>query len=392
VLFDTIFTTLESNATMQNASQRRPRIARRAALIAVLVCATCSMRESTAWATPTACGGSCCPLRVQDQLWLVSDRGLGCNVADGAGRLQYWRYDCQQLWTRASLNELLAAEDPDLITTVFVHGNRIGRDEAFTRGWSAYRALVRRADERPVRFIIWSWPSDPVRGLLDDARLKANRTNVTGYYLAWFLDRLNPQSSLSLWGHSYGARAVTGALHLLGGGQLAGRVLGERVHPRRDAAQVVLLVAALDNHWLIPGHTHGRAMSQTQELLLVNNSADRLLKRYHLLYGRRSCATALGYFGISRGSLGADGNKVRQVDASCQVGKRHQVAFYLGAPGLMGPVRATLLKSGLTAPLASEEQAGPEAVSAETIAEPDATSGPELIEAKTEQGVVAAVD
>jgi hypothetical protein len=330
---------------------------------------------------------------MQDQLWLVSDRGLGCNVTDGVHRLQYWRYDCQQRWTRASLDELRAAEDPEMVTTVFVHGNRVPCDEAFTKGWSAYRSLVRCADERPVRFVIWSWPSDPVRGLLDDARLKANRTNITGYYLAWFLDHLNPQSSLSLWGHSYGARAVTGALHLLGGGQLAGRVLDERLHPERDPAQVVLLAAAIDNHWLIPGHTHGQAMSQTDELLLVNNSSDRLLKRYHLLYGRRSCAAALGYLGISRRSLGIEGNKVRQVDASCQIGKQHFFALYLQAPGLMAPIRATLLKSVLTTAPAEVQQRVEvdQPVEAERPVETE-TAGPEIIEAKSAQPVVAAAD
>ena len=378
---------------MQDALQRKPLVARRAVLWAALVCATVSTRMPSAWATPGTSGTSCCSLRAGDQLWLVSDRGLGCNVADGAPRLQYWRYDCQRLWTRASLDELLAAEDPEMVTTVFVHGNRVSCDEAFTKGWSAYRGLVRCADERPVRFVIWSWPSDPVRGLIDDARLKASRTNLTGYYLAWFLDRLSPQSPLSLWGHSYGARAVTGALHLLGGGQLAGRVLDERVHPERDPAQVVLLAAALDNHWLIPGHTHGQAISQTEELLLINNSSDRLLKRYHLLYGRRSCAAALGYLGISQRSLGVEGNKVQQLDASCQIGKQHIFALYLQAPGLMAPIRATLLKSVLTtAPVETEGRAGSEMAVPETPADPQAPAGPEIIEAQTEQPVVAAAD
>ncbi len=303
-----------------------------------------------AWASSTAC---CCSVRMQDQLWLVSDRTLGCNVACDAERLQYWRYDCQRQWTRSSLQELLAAEDPHMSTTVFVHGNRIPADDAFTKGWSAYRALIRCAGDEPLRFIIWSWPSDSVRGLVNDARVKANRTNVTGYYMAWFLDHLDPQVPLSLWAHSFGARAATGALHLLGGGTLCGHVLDERVHARREAAQVVLFAAAINNDWLLPERFHGQAMSQTSGLLLVNNSCDRLLKRYHIIDGRRSCAEALGYTGLWSGAWGVEAYKVCQLDACCQVGKRHLLALYLGSPGLMARVRGTLLaRPAPTAPAA----------------------------------------
>jgi hypothetical protein len=287
----------------------------------------------------------CCPLREQDQVWLVSDRSLGCNVECEVERLQYWRYDCQRRWTRASLNELLAAEDPAMTTTLFLHGNRISSDEAFTKGWSAYRTLVHCADERPIRFIIWSWPSDPIRGPIEDARVKAARTNVTGYYLAWFIDRLSPEAPLGLWAHSFGARAVTGALHLLGGGALSGHVLHERVHPERAPAQVALLAAAIDNHWLLPGRYHGQAITQTSQLLLVNNSCDALLKRYHFLYHRRSCQEALGYTGMNAGYLGEEADKVLQIDAGDQVGKQHLFALYLQAPGLMARVRATLLQA-----------------------------------------------
>src|SRR6185295_5183622 len=90
-------------------------------------------------ATHAASSKACCP-RPQDQVWLVSNRGLGCNVEQQATKLKYWRYDCERSWVRSNLAELLAADDRG-VTTVFVHGNRIPRDEAFTKGWSAYRML-----------------------------------------------------------------------------------------------------------------------------------------------------------------------------------------------------------------------------------------------------------
>lgn len=274
-------------------------------------------------------------------MWLVSNRGLGCNIEQQVQNLKYWRYDCERSWVRSSLAELLAADDGG-VTTVFVHGNRITCDEAFTKGWGAYRTLVRCADERPVRFIIWSWPSDPIRGPVQDAREKACRTNPSGYCLGWFLDRLNPETPVSLMAHSFGARIVTGALHVLGGGQIDGRRLDERNHPIRQAMPVVLLVAALDNDWLMPGRYHGQAMSQVSSMLLVNNSCDMLLKRYHLIYGRRCSQQALGFTGLASWAAGVDWTKVSQVNAASIVGRRHSFAGYIGSSDLVARMRPHL--------------------------------------------------
>jgi hypothetical protein len=297
---------------------------------------------------PRLCAGDCQACRPQprsqDQVWLVSNRGLGCDVEAQAAQLRYWRYDREKGWLRASLAELNAADDKSAITTVFVHGNRIDWCEAFTRGWTAYRTLVRCADERPVRFVIWSWPSEAVHGPINDAREKACRTNPSGFYLAWFLDQLDPEAPLSLWAHSLGARVVTGALHLLGGGELDGHRLAERQRANRSSVQAVLVVAALDNDWLLPGHFHGHAMSQVSNMLLVNNCCDALLKRYHLIYGRRCPQEALGCTGLGTwGVTGADWNKVCQTNACSIAGRRHVLASYLASPDLVARMRSYLL-------------------------------------------------
>ena len=322
-------------------SFRRETLPRLVGLYVVLIAL-----HSTQQASYAASSKPCCP-RPQDQVWLVSNRGLGCNVEQQVPNLKYWRYDCERSWVRSSLAELLAADDSG-VTTVFVHGNRIGCDEAFTKGWGAYRTLVRCADERPVRFIIWSWPSEPIRGPVQDAREKACRTNPSGYYLGWFLDRLNPETPVSLMAHSFGARVVTGALHVLGGGQIDGHRLDERNHPVRQAMPVVLLVAALDNDWLMPGRFHGQAMSQVSSMLLVNNSCDILLKRYHRIYGRRCSQQALGYTGLaSWAATAADWTKVSQLNAASIVGRRHAFAGYIGSSDLVARMRPHLLFESL---------------------------------------------
>ncbi len=333
-------------------------------------------------AQAVAGGSGCCGLRPQDQLWLVSERSLGCASNCVEPRLQYWRYDCQRHWTRADLDELLTAEDSEMNTVVYLHGNRLSPGDAFERAWTSYRSLVRCADERPIRYIAWSWPSDKMGGPIEDARIKAARTDTTAYYLAWFLDRLDPNAPLSLWAHSFGARAATGSLHLLGGGELCGRVL-ERVHPERVPANAVLLASALDNGWIVPGRFHGQALTMTAHMLLVNNCADRLLKRYEILSGRRSGRVALGYTGISRRALGAQAAKVTQIDASGYVGKQHQFMLYVQSASLMARMRAALLSAPRGVPSKNP------ADSAEEV-DPGKQTGPELAAAATETELDAA--
>jgi len=294
---------------------------------------------------PKVCQSECLSLpRPQDQLWLVSDRCLDrCVVDQQAPQLETWRYDPQKSWVHSGLNELFSAENPQAVTTIFVHGNRIPPDEAFTKGWNAYRTMVQHADERPFRFIIWSWPSEAVRGPVHDAREKADRSNASGYYLGWFLDRLPSGNAVSLWGHSLGARVVTGALHLLGGGTLCDHQLGQPSHATRKPMQVVLLVAAIDDDWLMPGSCHGQAMSQVSRMFLVNNGCDALLKRYQLLYPGRGHEQALGFNGLSPECVaGDDWGKVNQIDAAYQVGKRHAFDGYLCSADLVDQMRPYL--------------------------------------------------
>ncbi len=109
---------------------------------------------------------------------------------------------------------------------------------------------------------------------------------------------------------------------------------------------MVLIAAAVDNDWILPGHCHGRALSVVDRLLLVNNGCDRILARYHWLYGRRSCAEALGYTGlVGGGQLGAELSKITQFDACCNVGTDHDWALYFGSPAVVGRIVPLLFRT-----------------------------------------------
>ena len=95
---------------------------------------------------------------------------------------------------------------------------------------------------------------------------------------------------------------------------------------------VVLLAAALNSDWLCPGHYHGQAMSQVDQMLLVNNQQDRAMKYYHFssTSGRPQ---ALGFCGPT--CIDAAGaSKIIERNVSRYVGKEHDLFCYLSAPGV----------------------------------------------------------
>jgi hypothetical protein len=121
---------------------------------------------------------------------------------------------------------------------------------------------------------------------------------------------------------------VTGALHLLAGGQLSGLQLGERAHPsRRPPIRAALVAAAVHESWIRPGSVHGRALEQVDQMLLVNNHRDPAMRFYHLAFAGR--VRPLGYGGISRASLGEFADRVRIVDATGAVGRSHALGDYV---------------------------------------------------------------
>ena len=118
-------------------------------------------------------------------------------------------------------------------TWIFVHGNQIPPEEAIKRGMAVYRRV--RADAPsagPIRFVIWSWPSERNTNRLRDANIKQNRTNVESFLLGSYLAAIASDHPVRLIGYSFGARIVGGALHLASGGQLDGHCLGGGSEPK----------------------------------------------------------------------------------------------------------------------------------------------------------------
>ena len=237
--------------------------------------------EATAAATSaTPCGESCRLLRRHDEIWLVSTRALGCPADAATPALQFRKYDGSGGWTDATLEAFLASDNPAIPTDFFVHGN-FDSDKAVHMGLTVYGRYAAFAPaDRPLRFVIWLWPTDRGKHPLQLTRMHARRSDADAFYLGWLVARIDHRVKIGLVGYSLGARVVTGAAHLLGGGQLIGLTLPLDAKAPRQTVRLTLLAAAEDCDWLSPGHPNGEALPFVDKMLLLNNGCDAMLKYY----------------------------------------------------------------------------------------------------------------
>lgn len=277
-----------------------------------------------------------------DDVWLISTRHLGCpswdKTADVDLRVEHY-LGKEVDWVDSSLGEFLTSNDPTTPMFIYVHGNQISRYEAIVRALRLQRNVLGCNYVSPVRLVIWSWPSEKARGYVRDARVKAARTNIEGYYFGSFLSQLDSTTTVNIVAYSFGARVTSGALHLLGGGELLGRTLPGAHSRPPHSFRVAMLAAALHSHWLQSGACHEFAMSQMDRLLLQYNSCDPVLQRYRFIekHGRPA---ALGYTGMYVDET--QGVWIEQRDACCIVGKSHAEINYTTSPELMQQIHNVL--------------------------------------------------
>lgn len=302
----------------------------------------------------------CHGIRRGDEIDVVNTRSI-CGVGDSSFMRKNLRFETfaicddagDRRWQPLDLDGFLSF-DPSVTTIIFVHGNQIAPGDAKNEGLATYRTIILHGCDAPrIRFVIYSWPSSKVGGLLYDVREKAARTEPSGYHLAWLLDQMPVETPIGLVGFSFGARIITGGLHILAGGSLGGTcVLSDHVHPNRAPMNVVLMAAALNSYWLAEGEHHGLAMTEVSRMLLINNCEDRAMRYYDMITPGPGGPQALGLCGPTRISPQSAG-KILNRDVSNYVGPEHEYLRYLCAPGDAGmiwdyvrPARVAEVKAG----------------------------------------------
>ena len=171
-------------------------------LLAAPARAADSAKNTQAALTPTASSATPAPekhsdnagsafcngIRLEDEIELVNTRSI-C----GGGKSEMMRNglkvetyaNCDDAghrrWRSSDLDSFLSF-DPSVPTIIFVHGNQITPGDAKDEGIMTYRTIIKHGPDAPrIRFVIFSWPSSKVGGLLYDVREKAARTEPAGW-------------------------------------------------------------------------------------------------------------------------------------------------------------------------------------------------------------------
>ena len=284
------------------------------------------------------------------ELYLVSTRHLAdcCAIHTKAGREAFQpkvaRWTDGGRWSPATLEELTQPADPRL-TVLFVHGNRMTAEESVAQGVRSFQRLISEAcDAPPVRFIVWSWPSEPlIIPVLRDTHIKLCRAETESHFVAQFLGRLPATTPVKVIGFSLGARVVSGSLHLLGGGMLGDQPLDITDRVRQTPVRAMLVAGAIDQDWLLPGGYHSAALSQVDRMFLTYNPRDIVL-RYYPMLGIRPGVEAAGYEGLAGLSLlGPEVAKVDQRNITSLVQRHHFWTVYLDNPAVMALLRREAL-------------------------------------------------
>ncbi len=268
------------------------------------------------------------------QIWLVDTRNASlCEESNDSQDFRYWQLDEEGRWQSADAKGFHATDRESEPTVVFIPGNLTTFEQSVYKAWYAYDLIRAASCGRPFRFVIWSWPADRVcRRLTADFRLKADDCNGESVHLAHWLNHVQPGVRVSLVGHSFGPRIITGALHLLAGGELAGYVLPENTTKawaggKRNSVRAVLLAGAVDADCLAAGGCHHLALATAEGVLITCNGSDIVLRRYPRIDG---CGVmqAMG----STGPQGVtDPSKIRVIDVAPAVGVRHSWQLYCSA-------------------------------------------------------------
>ena len=311
---------------------------RRAFLATTVAFAGITQRESR------AASDGVCPISARnDELWVLSSRGFGCQEPSerNRGLWQVRRRETASGWRGSTWDDFTNSAGDSLPTVIYVHGNRNDWDWALRNGQTVYQSLVRNLPaEQRFRFVIYAWPSDQIHGPVKDARYKANVANQEAFRFGWMAGRIAPATQLGLIGFSLGGRIITGGLHLLAGGTWQGHTLPPAERP---STRAVLWAPAVHDHWLLPNSAQGLALRSLERLRLYYNSCDPVLRRYHKAEHFANPA-ALGYSGCAAFShLAETAGKVVQSDACGQVGKTHEMAAYCQSECIMRETRDYVL-------------------------------------------------
>jgi pimeloyl-ACP methyl ester carboxylesterase len=272
-----------------------------------------------------------CP---SSEIYEISTRHLPdhfCAINENSPCFEVNAWNCGR-WQSQSLDNALNSHEK--LTIVYVHGNFMERDNARERVRILDCCLKRQANE-DYRLLLFSWPSMRERKPLRDAADNATVAEMESLYLAWILRELRSHSRVSVIGFSYGARTVTGALHLDAGGCIPGYQSLSTPGPRSSPYRLGLVAPAVDKTWLTSNGKHSQALAQVDGFVNLYNSRDPVLRRFRFIdrVTRPIAGGLTGFDGIYDPRsitpfVGVENTK--QYDCGAIIGTTHAEKSYIG--------------------------------------------------------------
>ena len=232
--------------------------------------------------------------------------------------LLFYRWQGDQ-WQISEAETFFQTQKPEIPLIVFAPGYTSTTAQTTQVGLG----LVRTFDpNKPCRVVFLTWYSERgVGNIRRDVRSKLPIADNAAGSLALFLQKLEPQSKVCLFGFSLGSRIVCHAVEALRKNDQ--RPAGLRLH-------LVLSGAATDRDWFARGQRHGRVPEIVEKILVTYNPDDWALRFYPFLY-EFSCRTkALGYEGLPIRNIAPEfRSKFENINVERYIGDEHQTLLHI---------------------------------------------------------------
>jgi hypothetical protein len=315
------------------------------------------------------CQLSCC--HDAPELWVVNTRcAPKCSDLDnGFERISVKRYDpaCCQFVTESW--DSLIAQEANMPTLIFAHGNTLQHDGAMEQCWEVYHKMKCCPGQK--RLVFWSWPAQvayrrpiiPFRELVQrNLQIKFVYAEYQGYYMAKLVQRFSMTQRVTVGGHSYGGIIAAVAAHYLGAGELRGLSLAGAEPVQRANFRVAIVSGAFDNDALCLHGAYGQTFIAAEKVYVTRNCMDSTLQRWPDI--SRRCRKAIGVTGVDANCLGEHANKLCQHSLTGDVGESHYIGPHLESRRFMSALCCIAFPAcadcanGVTTPGASQPGTG----------------------------------
>ena len=270
----------------------------------------------------------------QQDIWRVDLHAVPCLTANERhfSKLAFYRWE-QNRWQISDAETFFGTQLPEIPLIVFAPGYTLTTLQTTQVGLGIVRAFD---PSKPCRVVFWTWFSD--RGpcnIRRDVRNKFPIADNAGDYLALFLEKINPESKVCLFGFSLGSRIVCQAVETL-------RKSDRR--PEGLRLNLVLSGAATNQDWFVHGGRFSRIPEIVEKVLVTYNSRDWVLRFYPLVYNFRDKAPALGFTGLPTQRIPTEfRSQFENININRYIGREHQTLLHVQTPAFRSRINTYFL-------------------------------------------------